>query len=168
MAYRVMMALFLLVEARSALALEFETTSQAIQGLLETKTYYRKQVLPSSLNSKQMDILYSRNSSGAPGRVLFLQHRENPAKCAHTWAVAIDPKSTRVLGVHVLSVKCAYGFGIRDSKFLDQYRGVGPAEVKDLERRIHGVARATVSSQLTTQVVKESVESLSGVDWHKP
>ena len=52
-----------------------------------------------------------------------------------------------------------YAFPTKSATFLDQYKGKGPADVATLDADIQVVAKATGTSQLTTQAVKRTITS---------
>lgn len=160
MPYRVMpwtlTVLFLLAAARSGRAVEFEKMGQAIAQLLGTKQAYRSSV---EIDGKEHSVFYSKGKSGKAERLAVIQKRVYDPDCTHTWVIGLDAVKAEVIGIRVLEMSCPHAFPTRAESFLGQFKGRGPASVSTLGKAIHAIAKATGSSELTTDAVSVAIRA---------
>lgn len=145
-----LLALFALAPARSARAVEFEKMGQAIAQILGTKQAYRSSV---SLDGKDHDVFYAKGKDGKATKLAVIQKRVYDPDCTHTWVIGVNVPKGDIAGIRVLEMSCPHAFPTRTESFLGQYKGRGVASVGTLGKDIHTVAKATGSSELTTDAV---------------
>jgi hypothetical protein len=117
-----------------------------------------------SLKGKATTVYYAKNADGKPSRFAVIQKGLYEPNCTHTWVVGLNAKA-EVDQIRVIEMSCSHAFPTNEPAFLDQYKGKGPAEAASLKGKIHTIAKATGSSDLTTDAVVTSitvVEKLKG------
>ena len=150
----IILVISLMVERADAA--QFEKLGSALANALKTKKVFQKSFQTD--DGKRGKVFYSKKKSGEPKRFAFVEKGlYNPGACTHTWVIALDADSQRVEQVRVVEMSCQHAFPTRKASYLKQYRGKGPADVKELKDDISTIAKATGSSDLTTDAVKRAI-----------
>lgn len=142
-------------------ATEFEKLGDAIAKALGTTKVFKTSA---KLGKETISVFYSKDTKGKADRYAVLQTGIYEPNCTHTWVVGLASNGN-VETIRVVEMSCPHAFPTRQASYLDQYRGKGPKDLKTLKNEIHTVAKATGSSQLTTDAVMKSitaVQSLKG------
>ena len=66
-------------------------------------------------------------------------------------------KEGKVTEVRAQEMQCPHAFPAKAASFLDQYKGLGPADVESLKGKVNTIAKATGSCDLATDAVKASI-----------
>ncbi len=140
---------------KEALAVQFEATGKAVAAVLGTTKAKKKTV---NVDGKDVTVFYSTDDSGKASKLAFVQEGLYKPNCTHTWIVGVDAKTTSITGIRVVEMACPHAFPTKESSFLDQFTGKGPKDVAELSSDIHGVAKATGTSNLTVDAVKSSIK----------
>lgn len=158
------LAVFFLWWSLSAGAAQFEKQSVALKKLLGPGQILKKTV---ALKDSELDRkiagsfhheLYYARRDGSATAMAIVEKRIYEPNCSHTWVVGINPKSFAVTEVRVVEMSCPHAFPCKENSFLDQYKGVGPAQLEKLRGQVDTIAKATGTSQLTTDVVVTAVK----------
>lgn len=139
-------------------ATTFEQLGSAIGKGLGTKKVKKK----SFTNDKGSNVsfYYSSNDAGQPRKYACVEKGiYNPGNCTHTWVVIMNATTQQVTDIRVVEMSCQHAFPTRKASYTAQYKGVGPAEYKELKGKIKTVAKATGSSDLMTDAVKRCVSN---------
>lgn len=110
------------------------------------------------VNGNSITAFYTKDPAGKPSNFAFVQKGMYQSDCSHTWVVGVDAKTAKVQGIEVVEMSCPHAFPTNKASFLDQYKGKGPADLKELKGNIHTIAKATASCDLTTDAVSRSIE----------
>lgn len=137
-------------------AVDFEPMNKALVNLLGTTKVVKKTVGKS-------EAYYVKGAKGIPSKIAFIERGVYEPNCTHTWAIGLDPKSGAVTEIRVIEMSCPHAFPTRAASFLDQYKGKGPADAAKLSADIKTIAKATGSSNLTTDAVKRTVTAYKGL-----
>jgi hypothetical protein len=151
--------LLLLASVETASAVEFEKLNAAIAKVLGTTKAMKKTV---SIDGKNADVFYAKDGGKA---LAVIQKRIYEPNCTHTWVIGVDPATQKVQQIRVVEMSCPHAHPTRSNSFLDQFSGKGPADLAKLDASISTIAKATGSSELTTDAVKTSIkvaQSLKG------
>lgn len=137
---------------------EFEPVNQAIAKALGSRKAIKKTV-SRNLASKNMKHEYyvTKDKSGKMESMAFIQSGIYEPNCTHTWVVALNAKTKKIKDIRVVEMSCPHAFPTKSSSFLDQYKGKGPADLKQLRESVNIVAKATGSSHLTSDAVHRSI-----------
>jgi hypothetical protein len=109
-----------------------------------------------------MDYWKPKAGKGKAGRVVFIERNIYPPNCTHTWAVGIDAKTGRVVGVHPLEMGCPHGYPAKSKDFLSQFQGKGFSDIRTLDN-IDTIAKATGTCKLAAGAVKKSLNEYQRV-----
>lgn len=145
--------LLLVIQIEVARAVEFEPLNKALLAVLGTPKVQKKTYGPSQ-------VFYSKNAAGKPDKLAVVEKGMYEPNCTHTWVIGLDSKSTKVTQIRVVEMSCQHAFPTKAGSFLTQYKGVGPAETKDLKKKIKTIAKATGSSDLTTDAVVRAITTV--------
>jgi hypothetical protein len=145
------LVLVLRVEAVSAV--EIEPLGKAVAGLLGTTKAFKK---TETVDGRSVTVFYSKGSDGKAARMAFIEQGVYAPDCSHRWAVGINEKGA-VTGVRVLEMSCPHAFPCKEASFLEQYVGKVPADAPKLKGSVSTIAKATGSSELTTDAVVRSL-----------
>ena len=140
----------------SAMAVEFEKMGSAISQALGTTKAFKTTV---QTKKGATDVFYSKDGAGKAEKFAVVQKRLYDPNCTHTWVVGINAKTVNVETVRVVEMSCPHAFPTQKKAYLEQYKGRGPASLKTLTGDIHTIAKATGSSQLTTDAVSTAIEA---------
>jgi hypothetical protein len=154
--FRHLACLWLAFAVESACAVEFEPLNTAIAKALGTTKAVRTKV---KLTRQEVEVYYPKDEN-PPERYAVVYHATYPPNCAHTWVIGLGP-TARVREIRVVEMACPHAFAARNDSFLEQYIGKGPAQVATLKSKVQVVAKATGSSDLTTQAVKKAIVAVS-------
>ena len=146
----------LLVYLQTALGVEFEKLGSAIAKALGTKKAFKKSV---SVSGENTTVFYSKGGNGKANKFAVVRKGIYPPNCTHTWVVGVDAKSSKVEQVRVVEMSCPHAFPTNKPNFLAQYKGKGPQDLKTLKGDVNTIAKATGSSDLTSDAVKASIEA---------
>ena len=135
---------------------EFEKLGTAVERTLGTKKAAKKTL---KIDGKDTTVFFAKGKDGKATKYAVLQKGIYEPDCSHTWVVGIDAKSLAVDQIRVVEMSCPHAFPTKENSFLDQYKGKGPADVKKLKDEIGTIAKATGSSNLTTDAVIRSVKA---------
>ena len=138
----------------TASAVQVEPLGKALGKILGATKGVKKKT--NTQGKFEQDIYYVAGGAG-PSSVAVVEHGIYPPDCTHTWAVGLDPKTSKVKTVRVIEMSCPHAFPTKASSFLDQYIGMGPAQMKSLKSKISTIAKATGSCDLTTAAVQRSI-----------
>jgi hypothetical protein len=148
-----------LVRVHAAQAVQFEPKGKALAGILgstKVKTKKFKQ------GKEQVEVFFTKE--GALGdTIAVVQKGLYPPNCTHTWAIGVDSKTAKVKSIRVLEMSCPHAFPCQKESYLEQYLGKGPADAKKLQSDITTIAKATGTSNLTTDAVKRSIELVNAI-----
>lgn len=156
---RMLMGTLLLVQL-SAYAGEFEKMGTAVERALGTKKAKKKSM---KIDGKDAVVFYTEGAQ----KIAVVQKGIYEPDCSHTWVVGIDGKSLKVDQIRVVEMSCPHAFPTNKASFLDQYKGRGPASVKTLKDEITTIAKATGSSNLTTEAVVISLKAANALKKEK-
>jgi len=145
--------LFLFVE--TAHSAEFEKLGKAISKALGTKKAFQKKV---KVKGQEVQVFYNKKK-GKATKFAVVQKRIYEPDCTHTWVIGLDAKKSTVREIRVVEMSCPHAFPTRKASFLEQYSGVGPKGSKALKSKIVTIAKATGSSELTTDAVQTAIEA---------
>lgn len=118
-----------------------------------------KQVLSGKLgwtpSDSSIKVYYSKAGNGAVEAYAFVL-TEILARCGGTHKYCIKVSSAgQVEGVQILELNCHHSFGINSEWFLDQFEALNVSNADST--RIDAVTRATMSSDLTYDVVRRAL-----------
>ncbi len=153
--------LLLVGRIENAAAVEFMPLGKALQGMLGTPKVFKKNV--DHGKGVTSVVFYSKDPSGKPAKIAVVEKGLYPPDCTHTWAIGLDPVKGSVTQIQVVEMKCPHAFPCRANSFLDQFKGKGPADVAKLKGSINTIAKATGTSDLTTDAVKRAVTALQRI-----
>lgn len=142
------------VEAKEAVAVEFEQLGKAVAGVLGTTKAFKK-TIPSG--KTKVDVFYSKDAAGKANKYAFIEKGIYEPNCTHTWVIGVDAATNKVDSIRVVEFSCQHAYPTRAASFLDQYKGKGPADAKKLDSDVMNIAKATGSCMLTTDAVKRSI-----------
>jgi thiamine biosynthesis lipoprotein len=146
------------LSVESARAVVIEPLGKAVANLLGTTKAMTKTL---QSPSGAVTVYYAVGSDGKANKVVFIQKGLYKPDCTHTWAVGMNPATGKVAEVRVVEMACPHAYPTKSASFLDQYKGKGPADVATLDSDIHTVAKATGTSVLATEAVKNSITTLA-------
>lgn len=155
---RVAALALLLTHLEGAHATEFEKLGSAVAKALGTKKAFRA---PASVGASG-DFFYSKGPSGKAAKYAVIQKATYPPDCTHTWVIGLNG-AARVQQIRVVEMKCSHAFPTNKAGFLDQYKGKGPADAKNLKASVQTIAKATGTSELTTEAVKKAIRIVTQV-----
>jgi hypothetical protein len=137
----------------SALGVEFEKLGTAVEKALGTGKAFKTTV---KMKGKATTVFYAKNAAGKASKFAVVQNGVYEPNCTHTWVVGIN-ESAQVEQIRVVEMSCSHAFPTKEANFLGQYKGKGPAATSKLKGDIHTIAKATGSSDLTTEAVVTSI-----------
>jgi hypothetical protein len=146
---RLIAVLALWAALESAHAVEIEPKGKALKALLGTTQVKRKVV---KVGGEDTEVFYTKDK----GKLAFIQKGLYEPNCTHTWAVGATPAG-KITSIRVIEMSCPHAFPTKASSYLDQYKGKGPADVATLSAKIKTIAKATGSSNLTTDAAKRVI-----------
>ena len=145
-----------LIQVHSAQAVQFEPKGKALVGILGTTKVSTKKI---AQGGKQFEVFFTKGANGAVGdTIAVVEPGLYPPNCTHTWAVGVDSKSGKVKAIKVIEMSCPHAFPCQKESYLEQYIGKGPADVAKLDSDISTIAKATGTSNLTTEAVKHAIQ----------
>lgn len=150
-------ALLLCAQIEKSHAVEIEPWTKAVAAIVKKMKDVGVKKL--SIGGKPVEVYFSKDAQGKANQLAFIEHGLYPPDCTHTWAIGIDGKSGKVTQVRVIEMKCNHAFPTKAASFLDQFTKKGPADANKLEGQIMTIAKATGSSNLTTDAVKRSIQT---------
>lgn len=137
-----------------ARATEFEKMGNAISKALGTTKAFKT---THTLKTEPITVFYSKDASGKAEKLAIVEKRLYEPNCTHTWVIGLNAKTAKVEQIRVVEMSCPHAFPTKENSYLEQYQGKGPAQAKTLKADVHTVAKATGSSELTTDAVVESI-----------
>ncbi len=154
----VISAIFAQVEYASAV--EFEKLGNAVASALGTKSVFQGSA---TVDGKKVDYFYSKNAAGKPENYAFIQKElYQTGNCTHTWVMSVNAVKKTLKNIRVVEMKCNHAFPAKQPSFLDQYIGIGPANLAKLGE-INNITGATGTCELTTKAVKRSITAASKI-----
>jgi len=144
----------LALSGESSWATEFQKLGKAIGTVLGSTKATKRTI---SVSGQKVDVFTLKNGASA-SRYAFVQKGVYAPNCTHTWVVGTDAKTHKVVDIQVIEMSCPHAFPTREKSFLSQFTGKGPADVQKLSGSVVAVAKATGSSDLTTDAVKRSIQ----------
>jgi hypothetical protein len=144
-----------LVQGGESLAAEFEPMGKALQALLKTTKVKKKAVQIRDIKS---DAFYSQNDQQKLEKLAVIEKGIYEPNCTHTWAIGLDGKTGQIEEIRVIEMSCPHAYPTREQSFLSQFIGKGPKDAPTLKKKVDTVAKATGSSDLTTDAVVRSIE----------
>lgn len=145
---------WLLSQIQNVGATEFATIRDVVPSMLKT-TKPSKRTIDSGQN--KIDVFYSKDSSGKLDKAVFIEKGLYEPNCTHTWAVGVDGKTSKITDIRTIEMSCPHAYPTKDGWFIEQFKGVGPADVAKLDGKVHKVNKATGSSVLLKDAVKRSI-----------
>jgi hypothetical protein len=152
---RLTVGTLLLIGMNDVRATEFEKMGSALNKVLRTTKALKKTV---QVNGKDVDVFYSEQG-GAPSHVAVIQKAVYPPDCTHTWVIGTNAEDATIEQIRTVEMKCPHAFPTNKAVFLDQYKGKGPADIKKLKDEVQTIAKATGTSNLTTDAVIVSIKA---------
>jgi len=143
-----------LIENASA---SFWPLGKALQKVLGTPKASKTDL---NVNGENVEVFYPTDKKGKTPYVGVVAKGLYPPNCTHTWVIAVDKKKATVASIYAVEMSCPHAHPTNTPSFLTQYKGVGPAELAALDGKISTVAKATGTSQLTTDAVKRAVTAV--------
>lgn len=137
---------------------QFEKLGTAIARTLGTKKAYKTSV---DVGGEKTTVYYAKDGSGSASKYAVIQKGIYEPNCTHTWVIGVTPGSATVEQVRVVEMSCPHAFPTNKASFLDQYKGKSLKDVKGLKGKVHTIAKATGSSDLTTKAVQKAVLAVS-------
>lgn len=143
---------------------EFEKQATALaKALSATKGIKKKSVsiasakLDRAVASTDSVDVYAVKEGDSVERIAVVQKRIYEPNCTHTWVIGISPKKLKVDTIRVVEMSCPHAFPCKEKSFLEQYYGTGPADLKKLRGKVNTIAKATATSDFTTDAVVTAV-----------
>jgi hypothetical protein len=155
---RLLVGSLLLIYMESAPATEFEKMGSAIANALGTKKAFQRKL---DVAGKETTVFFNKSDSGQPTKLAVVQKAVYEPDCTHTWVIGMNAASRTVDQIRVVEMKCPHAFPTNKANFLDQYKGKGPADMKKLKGEVSTIAKATATSNLTTDAVLRSIAAAS-------
>jgi hypothetical protein len=146
----------LLLHLERATSVEFEKLGAAIASALKTTKAFKAST---KVNGEDTTVFYSKGANGKANRFAVVQNGIYKPNCSHTWVVAVN-QASKVEDVRVVEMSCTHAYPTRKPSFLAQFKGKGPAAVRDLASSVQVVAKATGSSELTRDAVVKSIQAV--------
>jgi hypothetical protein len=151
-----------LLQSQIVHATTFEPLGKALLAILGTSKVMKKSVDGGGGKSRS-DLYYFKDPKGKLTKVAVVEKGIYPPDCTHTWAIELDPPSAKVKSIRVIEMSCQHAFPTRSASFMDQFIGVGPAQLKELDSKTKIVAKATGTSLLLRDAVKNSIRGYQTV-----
>lgn len=139
---------------RQTEATEFEPLGKSVAAALGTTKAFKKTM---AVGKEKVDVFYSKDAKGKADKLAIVQKGIYEPNCTHTWVVGMDAKKAVVEQVRVVEMSCPHAFPTKSDGFLGQYKGKGAADVAKLSSDVTPIAKATGTSNLTTDAVKKSI-----------
>ncbi len=148
----------LLLQITAAQSSEFMPLKTALSKALGTTKAFQKKIGTDN-------VYYAKDSAGKPTKLAIVQKGLYKPDCTHTWVIGMNANDSTVDQVLVVEMKCPHAFPTNKAFYLDQYKGKGPADVANLKSQVTTVAKATATSNLTTDAVVTAIND--AVAFHK-
>lgn len=150
----ILLSMMITILSENVIAARFEADKAAIKNLLggSKKAKARKVSIKHKGKSQSVRVIYTPSKD----RLVVIQKRIYEPDCTHTWAIGLDSKA-KIREIRVTEMSCSHAYPTRKAGFLDQFDGKGPADVKSLPDQINTIAKATGSSNLTTDAVQVAI-----------
>ena len=134
-------------------AAEFAKLGDAIAAALGTTKAFQKKLGSETL-------YFSKDPNGQPQTYAVIERGVYEPNCTHTWVIGLKAKDRTVSSIRVVEMSCPHAFPTKSASFLDQFQGKGPKDLAELSSSIVTIAKATGSSNLTTDAVVRSIEKV--------
>jgi hypothetical protein len=147
----------------SGYAADFIPLPTALEKALATKKVKKKTLTAEPLSSgalemgKSTDLYYVKDGDKVK-RAAFVDKGMYKPGCTHTWVIGINPDKGSVTDIQVVEMSCPHAHPTREARFLDEFKGMGPADAGKI-KDINTVAKATGSSELLKHSVKRVVSA---------
>ncbi len=151
---RLVMGSLLLLQLQTIQASEFEKQGSSLAKALGTKKVFQKSV---TVDGKKETVYYAKGEDGKATKMAVVQKGLYKPDCTHTWVIGMTADA-KVDQIRVVEMKCPHAFPTNKAFFLDQYKGKGSADIAKLKDGITTVAKATATSNLTTDAVVSSIK----------
>lgn len=142
----------------SSFAIQFESKGKSIAKILGTKKAKVKKVNVDS-NNQKVPVYFQK---GKIKNYAVIQKRIYKPNCSHTWVIGLNTDA-KITDVRVVEMSCPHAFPTNKAAFLNQFKGKGPADLKRLDKQIHAIAKATGTSELTTDAVKVAIQAVNKI-----
>ena len=140
----------LLLQLQAVQATEFESLKTALTKALGTSKAFQQKVGKDT-------VYYSKGADGSPKNLAVVKKALYKPDCTHTWVIGLSTADQTVQQIRVVEMKCPHAFPTNKAFFLDQYKGKGPGDVAKLKDSVTTVAKATATSNFTTDAVVEAI-----------
>lgn len=154
--YRVFFVACILSAVDICQATEFEKLGDSIAKALGTTKAFKTQA---QVGKEAVSVFYAKDAAGKASKFAVIQKGLYEPNCTHTWVIAVNAATSKVEDIRVVEMACPHAFPTRQSSYLEQYKGKGPADSATLKDQIHTVAKATGSCNLTTDAVVVAIKS---------
>ena len=144
----------LVAQLETANAVEYEKLGTAVQKALGTGKAFKT---TTTVFGKKTDVFYAKGPSGKATKFAVVQKRTYEPNCSHTWVIGLDAATANIEQIRVVEFGCPHAEPTKQASFLDQFKGKGPADAGTLKSDIHTIAKATGSSELTTDAAVSSI-----------
>lgn len=149
----------LVVHLERATAVEFEKLGAAVAKALKTTKAFKTNT---NVSGEDTTVFYSKGGNGKADRFAVVQTGIYKPNCTHTWVVGIN-NAHKVEDVRVVEMSCTHAHPTRKPSFLAQFKGKGPASVRELASGVSVVAKATGSSELTRDAVVKAIQAVQNL-----
>lgn len=161
---RVTLMVVIALYVERGMATEFEKQNAALAKALGALKGVKKKTvslsgagLDRAVASTDAAEVYAVKEGSSIKKIAVVQKRTYEPNCSHTWVIGINPKKLQVEQIRVVEMSCPHAFPCNAASYLDQYKGVGPANLKTLRGKVDTIAKATGTSNLTTDAVITAV-----------
>ncbi len=144
----------------TASAVEFEKMGTAVATALGVK---KASKATTTVNGKTITAYLAKDGSGKATKYAVVNQGIYPPNCTHTWVVGLTPDA-KVEQVRVVEMSCTHAYPTKETSFLSQFTGKGPAQLKKIKSETHTVAKATGSSDLTAEAVVTSIVAVGNLE----
>lgn len=152
-------ALILVVYLDQSIGVEFEKLGAAVASALKTTKAFKANT---RVGGEDTTVFYSKGANGKANRYAVVQKGIYKPSCTHTWVVGLTGDG-RVDDIRVVEMSCTHAHPTRKPSFLAQFKGKGPATVRELASNLQVVAKATGTSELTRDAVVRSIQAVQNL-----
>lgn len=147
--------LLMLFYLDTGFSVEIENLKSALKATLGPIKSAAKKTL--TRDKETFDVYFDKSSKS---RFAVVQKRIYPPNCTHTWVIGIDGQTSVVTGIRIVEYSCPHAKPAAKESFFEQYKGKGPADTKTLKGSVTTIAKATGTSELTTDAVIMAIEAV--------
>lgn len=149
----------ILLHLEQSMAVEFEKLGSAVAAGLKTTKAFKANT---NVKGEDTTVFYSKDGAGKANRYAVVQKGIYKPNCTHTWVIALNT-AAKVEDIRVVEMSCTHAHPTKNASFLSQFKGKGPAAVRELASSITVVAKATGTSELTRDAVVKSIQAVQNL-----